>query len=145
MKIFLNSTILVMVSIAVSSCGNEGRDDHASRNSFLGERNAEICMVAPVGDGACKPNVHYFFNFPDDFSGRKISVPAFAAYSARGSLLIYPSSEFACDALEYSGIEVFLVGKIPQDVEKEIERNGVARVLVTGKVNRPVFPGGSNF
>ena len=141
MKTLTASIVLAMVVSTMSACERDRREDGGGYLSASEDFKAKACVVSPVGRGVCKPNVHYFFNGPENFAGMMVSVSSFAIYSPRGSLLIYPSSDFACDALEYSGVEVFFAENISQEVEEEIEKNGVARVLVTGRVADVIEPG----
>lgn len=135
MKNILRTALCLISVFFLPSCSRDAVIHEKMEGS---RRSAEIerCMglVSGAKKGLCRPNIHFFFANPGEFAAEKVSVLVFATYSTRGSLLIYPSLSQACDALDYSAMEVFVSTNIPLSVKERLYANGVARILVNGKI-----------
>lgn len=135
MKNILRTTLCLIPVFFLTSCSRDAvipKKMEGSRHSA--EREKCMGLVSGERKGLCRPNIHFFFANPGEFTAESVSVLVFATYSTRGSLLIYPSLSQACDAVDYSAMEVFVSTDIPLSVKERLYANGVARILVNGKI-----------
>jgi hypothetical protein len=133
MKKSLLLTLLMLAVIFLVSCEKNMQEERISPSPVL-VNNREKCVFANSDGEMCRPNLHRFFGNPEEYLGMEVVVSGFATYSPRGSILIYPNSVSACDALDFSGIEVFSSSEISKGLEDRLRVAGVARVIVTGHV-----------
>lgn len=132
MKKSRSFSFIALLAFALSSCAESDISNQTKAPDA--PKSESYCLNFVSEKSPCRPNLHLFFSSPNLFNGKDVTVSAFATYSPRGTLLAYPSSSSACDSLDNAGFEVFLADNLPSDVQHEIEKFGVSRILLTGHV-----------
>ena len=120
-----------IVAFHLASCGGGNVEKNASAKGRMSGGVPAKCVYVSE-QNVCNPNLHNFFANPQGYVGLRVSVFAFATYSSRGSLLIYPNFSSACGALDFSAMEVFPAQEISKRLENQLRSTGVARVVVSG-------------
>lgn len=132
MKILNFSILFTIFCMLLVACTDYSHKDFERRN-VVSSGDEKICADLSGSRDSCRPNLHSLFSNPEKYHGKKVAVTAFVTHSSRGTLLLYPSSNSACDALDFSAIEVFPLNSNSDSFLNNLKKFGIARVAVTGR------------